>query len=139
MERLGLLLIICSALFGCAQQATTNQTSAQQTKITNKSDYEKASVEKLPNHGFVRVKGRLIKIYDQDEVVLQDDTGKVDVFTNHHDMSPYYYDEVTIKGRIDHSKWKEMIGVRKEIKAAYIIIPNGKVIDINKTQKSTSS
>ena len=135
MKRLGLLLIMCSALFGCAQQPTAGQKNTPQPAIHDKADYQKVSVEKLPNHGLVCVKGRLIKIYDQDEVVLQDDTGKVDVFTNHHDMSPYYYDEVTVKGRIDHSKWKEMIGVRKEIKAAYIIIPNGKVIDINPQSK----
>lgn len=130
MKRLGLLLILCGVLFGCAQQPTNEQQNTPQPAVHDKADYQKVAVEKLPNHGLVCVKGRLIKIYDQDEVVLQDDTGKVDIFTNHHDMSPYYYDEVTVKGRIDHSKWKEMIGVRKEIKAAYIITPNGKVIDI---------
>ena len=138
MKRLGLPLLLCSVLLGCAQQpsmAHAHSTKSQQSAIKHKDDYQKVSVEKLPNHGLVCITGRLIKIYDQDEVVLQDDTGKVDIFTNHHDMSPYYYDEVTVKGRIDHSKWKEMIGVRKEIKAAYIIMPNNKVIDIQPQSK----
>ena len=131
MKRLGLLLILSGVLFGCAQQSPTVEPISTEHQL----DYQTVTVATLPSHGLVSVTGRLTKIYDQDEVVLQDDTGKVDVFTNHHDMSPYYYDEVTVKGRIDHSKWKEMIGVRKEIKAAYIIIPNGKVIDINPQSK----
>ncbi len=92
-------------------------------------------IDQLPDQGCVQTKGHIAKVYDADEFVLAEETGKVEVFTNHADLPIYRDERLTVKGHTDYSKWKRIIGIRKEIYATQVTLQNGTRVDIQQPHK----
>ncbi len=122
---LALLVAAPFLLWGCSQKTDTLPSQQHKTSCTLKP------VSQLPDYGCAYTRGSVTKIFDPDEFVLEDHTGKVEVFTNHTHLPLYAQETLMVKGQTHFSKWKKIIGFRKEIYATEVTLNNGQVIKIH--------
>lgn len=128
MNRSALALLVAAPflLWGCSQNTVTQRPQKQQNASCTLKP-----INQLADYGCVYTKGKVTKIFDPDEFVLGDDTGKVEVFTNHTNLPLYDHETLTIKGQTHYSKWKRIIGFRKQIDATEATLNNGQKIVIH--------
>ncbi|MFW5820033.1 MAG: hypothetical protein ACOCWA_01990 [Bacteroidota bacterium] len=91
----------------------------------NNSD-KQVKIKELENYTSSLIKGKVIKIMDEDEFRLQDESGKIKVYTgwkNTNTVSPG--ETVSLKGYLDP-------GILKEFYASEIIRENGERILLEK-------
>lgn len=88
------------------------------------SEIEITKISELQNYTNTYIQGEVIKILDEDEFRLEDDSGKIKVYTgwkNTHIVKKG--DKITVRGLLDP-------GIIKEFYASEIIFENGEIIKL---------
>ena len=118
------IFVLSTALMACSAHNPSNEQAG-----SDSSSYKTiAPISAMPVNGKVRVSGKVNKIYDNDEIVLSDNSGKVDIFTNHNHLNLHIGEPITVAGTLNPGHLKQIIGYRKEIIAKKVILENGKEI-----------
>ena len=118
------IIALSTAFVGCSAHNPSNEQAG-----SDSSSYKTiAPISAMPVNGKVQVSGKVNKIYDNDEIVLSDNSGKVDIFTNHNHLNLHIGEPITVAGTLNHGHLKEIIGYRKEIIAQKVTLENGKEI-----------
>jgi uncharacterized protein YdeI (BOF family) len=113
--------LITLALFATGLYASTEPAPAEERKFDRIADVSRGDL--------VELRGQVARIADEDEFILQDESGRVRIYIGwKNDLPVERGDTVIVEGRADDS----ILGFRPEIYARFLELENGERIELRR-------
>ena len=93
----------------------------------NASEEEIRPIGEVGRGERVTIRGEVVRFLDEDEILVRDESGRIEVYTGSAvDPPPAIGEVITVTGRVDD----DLIAIRRELYASTIIRADGTILEI---------